>query len=1102
MSDQDDTLLDEDLGDEEYDLGNDEEEALLADDYEIDRQNSYKGEEETDDVLDLGVTDALDDLEGDDENISYRNESVSHNQTHCYNDERIVDCHGGYYDHEEQPQHYEENIGHNEAILSTLSMSTGDLREKLQKNTNNAQRDVVVIGNGQQQQRHHPHHHHQHHLQPMEDDDGEEARERRNRFQNERTIVSPKMNNEIPDSLESVVTMEQMRPMMMRGRGRGRGIRAIRGARFPNPISGYNPRFSGRGPYDDQKPPFRPHLLEARPPLFPNGPPNNMMNSQMMYHPGNSQHLPRFQQYQGRPPAHIVPVHHFNDIPNGMRLPFNQFTRMAQGQNPRMEFRPHAPGPRFNGPPNQPQFMQPRPPLFQARPQQHVLDVRPILNNHEPIMPGGQRNLSLLGPAPHPMGPHGPNNQIRLTHPGHPRMLPQGVPSRPNGPSGLDGSIPQRFARPVLNHIANHPNVPMGARPPYENRPPFQDGLPFERRNVYDPGQQQQQQQPPLSQQQYNNQPVINQFNNNMPSVGPQQQQQPQGSAVPNVPIAPGHKILINPHFRGAPQPLADGHPQWDGTQQPMPQSQVPSEQNFVQNTTSSYQDSVGYNQKPSQEYQKTKNDDPYAYFSDVWQENKTSKPKSISPLKSYSAESNYSRDSTYREYDSKYKSSDTRDSYQEDQRYRDRSPPARSRDHSQRPRPHQSNSTYHSDTYEQRSNRTVQNSSSNRGTSKPQKRSPEPLTRSAKDLSPKRIKSSSRSFHDNSTSGESHASSRHKTTDDSDPEMREYQKKMEEQKRLREKILQEKENRRKQAAMEKQGDESRDVKTADNGQQESKTTSVAHGVMKNDAESGSQSLATTRGRIRTGNPQASEVSEKGTSGVKIMRKSAATEKNSVSLNHSEKDIIDDDGPNDTGKSRIINQQKQQQSSARRVVINAPYAQRVVTSIQKTVSNLQKNQSTVSNSSAPTTQKLQNKSLTVSKNATDNARTVVKDATGSTGPTRKVIVNSALPVNSKKLSISNSNFQRIVIQPNTKPNTIVIENLATSTSEAEIRRMCQGIGTLESILMGDKTATIVFKTHSAAAVFQKKYHRKMIDLSMINVRLLNQSVSIKRPTLL
>lgn len=42
---------------------------------------------------------------------------------------------------------------------------------------------------------------------------------------------------------------------------------------------------------------------------------------------------------------------------------------------------------------------------------------------------------------------------------------------------------------------------------------------------------------------------------------------------------------------------------------------------------------------------------------------------------------------------------------------------------------------------------------------------------------------------------------------------MREYRKKMEEQKRLREKLLQEKENRRKKAALEKI-DETKDQKT------------------------------------------------------------------------------------------------------------------------------------------------------------------------------------------------------------------------------------------------------------------------------------------------
>ena len=43
---------------------------------------------------------------------------------------------------------------------------------------------------------------------------------------------------------------------------------------------------------------------------------------------------------------------------------------------------------------------------------------------------------------------------------------------------------------------------------------------------------------------------------------------------------------------------------------------------------------------------------------------------------------------------------------------------------------------------------------------------------------------------------------------------MQEYRKKMEEQKRLREKVLREKENRRKMAAMEKQNDEAKNENT------------------------------------------------------------------------------------------------------------------------------------------------------------------------------------------------------------------------------------------------------------------------------------------------
>lgn len=47
---------------------------------------------------------------------------------------------------------------------------------------------------------------------------------------------------------------------------------------------------------------------------------------------------------------------------------------------------------------------------------------------------------------------------------------------------------------------------------------------------------------------------------------------------------------------------------------------------------------------------------DPYAYFSDVWQENKSQKNQSGTPNKQYPLENNYLRDGNY-ESSLKYKS-------------------------------------------------------------------------------------------------------------------------------------------------------------------------------------------------------------------------------------------------------------------------------------------------------------------------------------------------------------------------------------------------------------------------------------------------------------
>lgn len=104
----------------------------------------------------------------------------------------------------------------------STNIGKGDLREKLQKNMQKG-----YVGNGQ----------------GLEDDDCEEAKERRNRFQNERTMISPKMNNDIPDTLENVVTSEPSKPSF-RGRGRGRSSRGNKVGRFIPSVSGnYSPRY-------------------------------------------------------------------------------------------------------------------------------------------------------------------------------------------------------------------------------------------------------------------------------------------------------------------------------------------------------------------------------------------------------------------------------------------------------------------------------------------------------------------------------------------------------------------------------------------------------------------------------------------------------------------------------------------------------------------------------------------------------------------------------------------------------------------------------------------------------------------------------------------
>lgn len=198
-------------------------------------------------------------------------------------------------------------------------------------------------------------------------------------------------------------------------------------------------------------------------------------------------------------------------------------------------------GPNYNCPPGQPPYhpMQPfqNPGGIMAENQ-----MRPMPGNQGPPLlqgnPGGSLfgnpNMLLPGNPSLPLLPAG--NLPLPVQQGFPRQQPPAPPPPPPPPPQ---GPPSQGPPPVQQNL---PNAQMPSQqPPYENRLPFQEPQ-FEGRNAYD------------ARAGYSDQVPNSQFNNTMQPV-PQQS----ASNVHSVSLPPGHKILINPHFRGAVQPTNDG---------------------------------------------------------------------------------------------------------------------------------------------------------------------------------------------------------------------------------------------------------------------------------------------------------------------------------------------------------------------------------------------------------------------------------------------------------------------------------------------------------------------------------------------------------------
>lgn len=166
--------------------------------------------------------------------------------------------------------------------------------------------------------------------------------------------------------------------------------------------------------------------------------------------------------------------------------------------------------------------------------------------------------------------------------------------------------------------------------------------------------------------------------------------------------------------------------------------------------------------------------------------------------------------------------------------------------------------------------------------------------------------------------------------------------------------------------------------------------------------------------------------------------------------------------------SKVLNAQP----SIRRVVIQKPFSntQKVATTIQKTVSNLQKGPQLVQNNKLINTVQCGNqrgdqnpsnvvrKIVNTGQKVGGSLQRIVKQK--SPGDLQKTVINvqEVTNHNAQKGIINTQSFQRVVLQkaplqqkkiPEIKTNTVKVENLAASTSERQIRRMCQGIGTME-----------------------------------------------------
>ncbi|XP_073976806.1 uncharacterized protein isoform X2 [Rhodnius prolixus] len=102
----------------------------------------------------------------------------------------------------------------------------------------------------------------------------------------------------------------------------------------------------------------------------------------------------------------------------------------------------------------------------------------------------------------------------------------------------------------------------------------------------------------------------------------------------------------------------------------------------------------------------------------------------------------------------------------------------------------------------------------------------------------------------------------------------------------------------------------------------------------------------------------------------------------------------------------------------------------------------------------------------------------------------------------KKISTGTKPSVQVKNDSPPKSRIVIVDNLSASTTQKQLENMAKQMGKVERVKLNSETkrATVIFENTTSAAAFVHKFQRKMVDLSMISLRMVTSAEDISPVT--